>query len=231
MLSDAGTRILDVACGFGRHAGLLAERGHHVVGIDASADQLKRAQQLYPQGQFALGDMRQPPTGPFNVVLNLWTSFGILPSDEEDLSALVAWRQVLAPGGILVLNLTTRERAEHLNRRGNEPVSTKKVTREGVTTEARYDWESGVSYVRYSRPGWSRSSRTRLYSRFELASMLQTAGFGSVGYWGDFRLGPVDLAKRLVAIATIGEVSEFAPHRLNEPGKRDQVGGGGFRTP
>ncbi|MEU5240955.1 class I SAM-dependent methyltransferase [Streptomyces lydicus] len=214
LLSNASVRILDVACGFGRHTSLLAERGHYVVGIDASAHQIKRAQELYPQGKFAVGDMRQPPQGPFDVVLNLWTSFGILPSDTEDLAALTAWCRVLAPSGALIMDLTTRERAEYLNRRADEPVTTKKVTRGGVMTEARYDWESGISYVRYSRPGWSRSSRTRLYSRRELAAMLRAAGFVSVGYWGDFRLGPVDPAKRLVAIATTGEASESAPHRL-----------------
>ncbi|MFD5786751.1 class I SAM-dependent methyltransferase [Streptomyces sp. NPDC127037] len=162
LLTDTSVRILDVACGFGRHAGLLAERGHDVVGIDASTHQIKRAQELHRQGQFEVGDMRQPPPGPFDVVLNLWTSFGILASDAEDLAALTAWRRVLAPSGALVLDLTTRERAEHLNRRGDESVTTKKVTRKGVMTEARYDWEAGMSYVRYSRPDWSRSSRTRL---------------------------------------------------------------------
>lgn len=44
--------------------------------------------------------------------------------------------------------------------------------------------------------------------------MLKVAGFVSDGYWGDFQLGPVDPAKRLVAIATTGEVSQIAPHRL-----------------
>ncbi|MYR57087.1 methyltransferase domain-containing protein [Streptomyces sp. SID625] len=215
LLSKAGTRVLDVACGFGRHASALAEHGHHVIGIDASTDQIKRAQELYPKGRFVLGDMRQPPRGPFDVILNLWTSFGILPSDEEDLAALKAWRQVLAPDGALVLDLTTRERAEHRNRRNDEPVTVKKVTHHGVTTEAHFDWHAGISYVRYSRPGWSRTSRTRMYSRPELAGMLKAAGFVSVGYWGDLRLGPVDPAKRLVVIATTGGATKTAPHSLD----------------
>ncbi|MGW0672569.1 class I SAM-dependent methyltransferase [Streptomyces sp. NPDC002746] len=214
LLSATSVRILDVACGFGRHASLLADRGHSVVGIDASVHQIKRAQELHPHNRFAVGDMLEPPEGPFDVILNLWTSFGILPSDAEDLAALTAWCQVLTPSGALILDLSTQERTEHLNRRADEPVTTKEVTRQGVTTEARYDWRSGVSYVRYSRPGWSRWSRTRMYSCPELAEMLQAAGFAAVGYWGDFRLGPVDPAKRLVVVARPGMTSESTPHRL-----------------
>ena len=208
-----GTRVLDVACGFGRHAGSLTERGCRVVGIDASPQQIAQARQLYPQTRFVVADMRQPPPGPYDVVLNLWTSFGLLPTRADDLAALTAWRKVLAPGGILIMDLTTRERAEHLNRKGRELTSTKRVTHEGVTTEARYDWAEGISYVRYSRDGWSRPSRTRLYSRPELELALREAGFAAVSLWGDFQLGPIDPAKRTVVIAgTEASALPPAPH-------------------
>lgn len=196
-----GTRVLDVACGFGRHAGALTERGCRVVGIDASPEQISRARQLYPQTRFVVADMRQPPPGPYDVVLNLWTSFGLLPTRADDLAALTAWRNVLVPGGTLIMDVATRERAEYLNREGSERISTKRVTRGCVTTEARYDWAEGISYVRYSRDGWSRRCRTRLYSRPELELALREAGFTAVSLWGDFKLGPVGPAKRTVVLA------------------------------
>ncbi|MER6125932.1 class I SAM-dependent methyltransferase [Streptomyces sp. NPDC001795] len=201
-LSGQGIRVLDVACGFGRHAGPLAGRGYQVVGVDSSRAQIERARHSYPGVSFLVADMREPPPGPFDVILNLWTSFGLLPTEADDLAALIAWRSVLAPGGTLIMDLTTLERAEHTNRKGDEPVTSKEVTRDGVTTQARYDWGSRTSFVRYSRGGWSRACRTRLYSRPELDSVLRKAGFTTVTFRGDFRCGPVDPAKRTVVIAT-----------------------------
>ena len=48
---------LDTACGTGRHAQLLAERGHRVIGVDGSPDVLARARTRVPQGEFLLGDL------------------------------------------------------------------------------------------------------------------------------------------------------------------------------
>ncbi|MEY9948381.1 trans-aconitate 2-methyltransferase [Kitasatospora sp. GAS1066B] len=197
-----GASILDVPCGFGRHAGPLTERGYQVTGIDASAEQIDQARQRHPKATFAQADMRTPPPGPFDVVLNLWTSFGYLDTPSEDQQALTAWASALNPGGHLVMELTTRERAEYENRRAAEPISTKSVTHEGVTEDAWYDWEARIAHVRYTRPGWSRTCRTRMYSRPELHAMLTAAGFSTVTFTGDFAGGPVQPQNRTVVLAT-----------------------------
>ncbi|MFB8085924.1 class I SAM-dependent methyltransferase [Streptomyces sp. NPDC055992] len=120
-----GARILDAPCGIGRHAGPLAAAGYRVTVIDTSTVQLAAARHRWPAVTFRALDMRTPPPGPYDVVLNLWTSFGYLPTPADDLAALTAWRTALAPGGTLIMELTTRERAEHENRHGGEAVSTK----------------------------------------------------------------------------------------------------------
>src|SRR5689334_23926815 len=83
----AGSRILDVPCGQGRHAHLLAEAGFDVDGFDLSRDLLARAKERGngPRLRYTRGDMRRLParwTARFDAVVNLFTSFGffLLPS-------------------------------------------------------------------------------------------------------------------------------------------------------
>ncbi|MET9658140.1 class I SAM-dependent methyltransferase [Streptomyces sp. NPDC006510] len=197
-----GARILDVPCGAGRHAGPLAAAGYRVTGIDSAPVQLANARRLWPTVDFHPLDMRTPPPGPYDVVLNLWTSFGYLPTPADDADALTAWRRVLAPGGTLVMELTTRERAEHENRHAGEAISTKTAVVGTVTETSWYDWTESLAHVTYSRPGWSRTCRTRMYTRAQLHTMLTAAGFTRIAFHGDFRLGPPAPANRTVVIAT-----------------------------
>src|SRR4051812_2231283 len=97
----SGTRILDVPCGQGRHAHLLAEAGFDVDGLDYSADLLRRARErgTGPRLRYTSGDMRALParwTGRFGAVLNLFTSFGFFPEPADDRPALAEFPRVLA---------------------------------------------------------------------------------------------------------------------------------------
>ncbi|WP_433504566.1 class I SAM-dependent methyltransferase [Pseudonocardia halophobica] len=53
--------VLDAACGTGRHAVRLAERGHVVVGVDQSPDMLERARTKIPGGRFLEGTLTDLP--------------------------------------------------------------------------------------------------------------------------------------------------------------------------
>lgn len=63
-----GTRVLDLGCGAGLFARAAADRGARVTGIDADPAAVARAAAEVPEGSFAVGDARQPPPGPFEVV-------------------------------------------------------------------------------------------------------------------------------------------------------------------
>jgi len=52
---------LDAACGTGRYAAHLVERGHRVTGVDSSPDMLERARARVPRAEFLLGDLRRMP--------------------------------------------------------------------------------------------------------------------------------------------------------------------------
>ncbi|HEU4643759.1 MAG TPA: class I SAM-dependent methyltransferase, partial [Gemmatimonadaceae bacterium] len=84
-----GARILDVPCGQGRHAHLLAENGFDVTGLDYSAYLLARAKErgTGPSLRYVRGDMRRLPprwTGRFDALVNLFTSFGFFLDPADD---------------------------------------------------------------------------------------------------------------------------------------------------
>ncbi|ABD85712.1 class I SAM-dependent methyltransferase [Rhodopseudomonas palustris] len=196
-----GARVLDVPCGWGRHSGVLNWLGYDVVGVDASPSQIARARQKWPSVEFHLADMRAAPGTAYGAVLNLWTSFGSLPSASDDADALAHWCSITEVGGALVMELTTREYAEASNRKGAETVTYKRVTHNGVTERAKFDWNAGLSVNTYVRGGWERTCVTRLYERPVLASMLRNAGYANIEIFGGFDGSPVQDDRRTVFVA------------------------------
>ncbi|NUP25810.1 MAG: methyltransferase domain-containing protein [Nocardia sp.] len=197
-----GARILDVPCGFGRHAGPLNRRGYRVDGIDSSPKQLDDARRRYPDCTFVLTDMRTPPAGPYDAILNLWTSFGFFDTREEDHAALSAWADVLAPGGKLVMEIESLEYFEHRVRDAGELISTQLMQRSDLTGHARYDWTTQELEFRWKRPGWSRRARLNMYSRPQLETAIYEAGFGHVTFASDFSGRPVETDSSTVIVAT-----------------------------
>jgi SAM-dependent methyltransferase len=102
-----GSRVLDLACGYGRHSSVLAALDLQVFGLDHDARVLGRALRSCPVVQ---ADMRHLPFAPetFDAVVSLWQSFGYF-SDEENLTLLRNLLAIVRPGGILVLDLYNRE--------------------------------------------------------------------------------------------------------------------------
>src|SRR2546423_2122375 len=94
-----GARVLDVPCGHGRIANRLARLGCQVVGVDSSASFLDVARRGGAAVDYRLGDMRQmTPDGPFDAVVNWFTSFGYF-DDATDPALLAALRRALGTGG------------------------------------------------------------------------------------------------------------------------------------
>jgi len=178
----AGARVLDVPCGQGRHAHLLAEAGFDVDGFDLSEDLLERARArgVGRTLRYTRGDMRRLParwTGRFDAVANLFTSFGffLLPSDDERVVA--EWARVLKPGGLLVWHGGNRD-----------GVMRRFLARDWWLTangtmvghERSFDALSGVLTVRSTwrgtRAAGEREHRIRLYTATQLARILAAHG-------------------------------------------------------
>ncbi len=175
--------MLDVPCGQGRHAHLLAEAGYNVDGLDYSEHLLKIARQrgTGPRLRYTRGDMRRMPakwTGRFDAVVNLFTSFGFFTDPGDDVKVIAQFARVLRPGGFLVWHGGSRDgvMARFLSRDWWQ-------TGDGtmIAHERSFDPLSGILTIdsswqgRARRPG-KRTHRIRLYTATRLAELCRDAG-------------------------------------------------------
>ena len=201
-----GGRVLDLCCGPARHSLILARKGFAVTGVDRSPFLLGKARQATAGAGVELveADMREfVRPGAFDLALSLFTSFGYLDTREEDLAVLRNVRASLKPGGVFVIDVTSKEYV--------------------ASQDSATHWEQGPGgEIRISHydvdPGWGRlrvqwllvdgeragrfAFEHNLYSGQELAALLERAGFVDVRIYGSLDGTPYDTAAtRLVARA------------------------------
>lgn len=178
----AASRILDVPCGQGRHAHLLAEAGFDVDGLDYSRQLLAVARERGAgmNLRYRRGDMREMParwTRRFDAVVNLFTSFGFFTHPAEDVRVIRELARVLKRGGMLIWHGASRDgvMARFLARDWW-------TGRDGTlfAQEREFDPVSGVLTVcstwrRGARKG-DREHRLRLYTATRLSELCADAG-------------------------------------------------------
>ncbi len=110
----AGSLMLDIACGRGRHSRMLAAKGFNVTGIDLSTDSIKEAKKFETVNlQFFLHDMRLPFwINYFDCAFNFFTSFGYFKTRREHDNAIRTIAQSLQPNGIFVIDYLNVHYAE-----------------------------------------------------------------------------------------------------------------------
>ncbi len=114
-----GARMLDLACGKGRHALYMSEKGYDVTGLDISPSSISFAREFEHEGlSFFQHDMRKPfRMNYFDFIFNFFTSFGYFETEAEHAQTLKNVRLGLRPDGIFVLDfLNARKVARELIR-------------------------------------------------------------------------------------------------------------------
>lgn len=202
LLPKAG-RVLDLCCGAGRHLLPMREAGLTAFGLDLSAPLLFAGK----LGGIAVrADAIRLPfrAQSFDVVANLFSSFGYFPDDAAHHEVLAGIHRVLRPGGRLILDhMNARRVIETL-----EPASEER--RDGLVLRAkrRYDSEAKrvIKDVEYVPDGqeprrWHES--VRLFTPAELDDFMRAAGLRVQGRYGDLDASPFDEASspRQVVVA------------------------------
>ncbi len=100
-----GNSILDLACGKGRHSVYLNSLGFNVIGADLSKNSIAHAKQFENKTlSFEVHDMRHSFETKFDVILNLFTSFGFFKEDKEDIKVLQNIKKGLKSNGLAVID-------------------------------------------------------------------------------------------------------------------------------
>lgn len=188
-----GAHLLDLGCGFGRHAVSLALRGHRVTGLDLSGPLLHIARDLAKncgaEVEWIQRDMRELQGLPtFDACVSLYTVFGYFDDDSNE-GVLRDVFHVLRPGGLFLLDVSNP-----LALLSRWPLRTFSESATGIRLEsADYDGVTGRIRSRRTliRPGGARfdltESDVRLYPPHELVRLLRRAGFTIEQSYGGLR--------------------------------------------
>jgi len=204
----AGSRVLDLACGQGRHAAPLRSRGLQVLGLDLSQVLLRAARSRDPGLVLLRADMRALPLagGSVDGAVNLFNAFGYFDRDEEDLAVLREVARVLRPGGVFVQEVHHRDALV----RDWEPRTTHPTYADGliVTEERTWDTVRGRHLVRYllQPPGGAVREvvhALRVYTLTELVALHEAAGLRVRAVHGDLDGAPATPATPLAVLVSV----------------------------
>jgi SAM-dependent methyltransferase len=188
---------------------VLARSGLDVVGLDISAHHIELARSAAKdngvRAEFIVGDMREPPPGPFDAVINMFTAFGYLETDDEDALVIERAAARLQPGGRFLIDFHTILRTlRHWQPTGVErgPDGTLLVD------EREYDVLGGRLHSHWTSigPDGSRHEsdiHPRVYTPAELRRMFDRAGMRVMASYGDFDASPLTPdSRRVILVAT-----------------------------
>lgn len=197
----AGSKMLDLACGKGRHAAQLAEYGYEVTGLDIAEDSILAARRQYnsPRLQFDVHDMRKPlpfPQEHFDYVFNLFTSFGYFETEAEHLQTLHNIAYSLKSGGTFVMDFMNAEKVIA------KLVPEEQIQKKGLLFHIRR-WQDEAGYInkeiRFTPPESTTplcfTERVRAYRKDELKDMLAQAGLPLRETFGNYELQPFNPAQ------------------------------------
>ncbi len=181
-------KVLDLACGAGRHSRVFNALGCQVTGFDLSEKSIQQAREVGPASiQYVQGDMRSMQfASRFDLVVNLFTSFGYFDSIADNQAVLSAVHAHLQPKGLFVLDFFNAPYV--LDRL----VASETIVRGGIAFDiSRYATDSHiVKEIRFEADGRSHVfvERVQALSPERLETMLTQQSFVVKTTYGDYNL-------------------------------------------
>ncbi|MBT8259998.1 MAG: class I SAM-dependent methyltransferase [Flavobacteriaceae bacterium] len=193
--------LLDLACGRGRHSIHLNQLGYHVTGLDLSEESIKYAKQFENEClHFYVYDMSKPYLKSFDIVLNLFTSFGYFENEADNQNTINAIKENLKPNGIGVIDFLNSDYIiEHLI-----PEETKTV--EHITFYLKRYVENGyiIKEISFNHEDqdYNFFERVKAFTLEDFKSMFQNSNLQLIDIFGDYNLGKFykNKSERLIMI-------------------------------
>lgn len=194
-------KILDLACGKGRHSIYLNSLGYDVTGVDLSENSINYAKQFENETlHFKVHDMCQPFGEQFDAVFNLFTSFGYFEKEEDNLKTIEAIKSNLNEYGFGVIDfMNVTHVIENLVPEDEKEVGgvvfyQKRSVKDGyIIKDISFDIE-GETY--------NFQERVKALTLQDFEQLFEEAGCYLLDVFGDYKLRKYDknFSERLVMI-------------------------------
>lgn len=195
-------KVLDLACGKGRHAIYANSLGYHTTGVDLSAESIKKANEKASENLiFFQHDMRLPIEGEsYDLVMNLFTSFGYFDQTDDNIRVLESVHTYLNEKGKLVIDFLNADKVA----KGLVSVEHKHI--EGIDFEIAKFIENGsvIKDIRFSDKGkpFHFQEKVQLLKLADFEHFLSCSGFEIEAIYGDYRFNSYTSdSDRLIIIA------------------------------
>ncbi|HLT33244.1 MAG TPA: class I SAM-dependent methyltransferase [Aquaticitalea sp.] len=199
-LPESG-KILDLACGKGRHSVYLNSLGYDVTGVDLSPKSIAYAKQFENDTlHFEVHDMCKPYNGQFDAVFNLFTSFGYFDKEDDNLNTIKAIKADLNETGFGVIDFMNVEYVienlvpEDVKSIHNIDFHQKRYVKDGYIVKDIAFTHKGEDY--------KFQERVRAFTLQDFETLLEQADVYLLDVFGDYKLRKFhkDVSERLVMI-------------------------------
>ncbi|MDI5899242.1 class I SAM-dependent methyltransferase [Flavobacterium yafengii] len=180
-------KVLDLACGKGRHSIYLNQLGFTVLGADLSENSIAEATKNTNETlHFKVHDMREPFEEKFDAIFNLFTSFGYFENDEDNLTTLKAIKESLSEYGFAVIDfMNVAQVLETL-----VPEETKTV--EGIDFHIKRYLKDGHIYkeIDFEDKGqkFHFTEKVKALTLKDFEELMEEAGIYLLDIFGDYKL-------------------------------------------
>ncbi|QOW09658.1 class I SAM-dependent methyltransferase [Kaistella flava (ex Peng et al. 2021)] len=191
------SKIIDLACGKGRHSVFLNKLGYQVLGLDLSHQSIDHNKQFENSDlKFEVHDMRNEifpeiSAEKVDAVLNLFTSFGYFEDENDDRKVFQSISNVMKDNGYFVLDFLNAKWVE------NTLIEEDKTSKEGIdfTIKKKIEDQHVIKDITFNDDGkdYHFFEKVKLHTLDEINSYAEEFGFERVQIFGDYHLNEFDL--------------------------------------
>ena len=182
------SKLLDVACGKGRHSIYFNKKGIDVTGIDLSVNNINTAKENENETlNFQVHDMRKAfKKKTFDIVTNLFTSIGYFEKDEDEQKAINAMALNLKPAGILIIDFMNIKKVTR------NLIKYEKKELNGITFNIKREIAKNhlIKNIKFShnKTNYQFQEKVKKLTLTDLSNLTNNAGLKIIDIFGNYKL-------------------------------------------
>ena len=197
-----GSKLIDIACGKGRHATYFNKKGMNVVGVDLSPNSIASAKQNENNNlQFSVHDMREVyKENHFDIVTNLFTSFGYFENKDDEQKAINAMVENLKSDGVLIIDfMNIKKIIANL-------ISSEKKTIDGITFNIKRSVQNNhiIKDIEIIDDNETQhfQEKVKAITLADFSAFVSNVGLNIIDIFGNYKLDDFDatISDRLILI-------------------------------